>query len=103
MVISPHENYKGALHVASKKDVINFIKMNAQSDDVMEMIYGSIFGKFFTYNIVKVKKNLLHNLLIREIDQHNSDCIFILIGGHLVYFCIKHFILITGLRAMLEA
>lgn len=96
-IYSADEYWVSKLGISSDHDIINFLKQNLPQK-VLHMFSNTIFGNFLEIPCLRVSKQLIHSLIMRELSQTHTDSIYIGIGGKIMYFGIEHFLLISGLK-----
>lgn len=59
---------------------------------------NTCLGAFIDLKVIELQPQLIHQLLLREVKQPNTDEMYFNIHDHLVKFSIEEFCLISGLR-----
>ena len=67
------------------------------SEKQLEEFRKCCFGHFLDIPHFKLQNQLIHNLLLRQLDQSNSQELWIGVGGIKMKFGLKEFATITGL------
>lgn len=78
-------------------DVISDIKSTLTPGE-LEKFRQSCFGYFLDIPKIKVQNQIIHCLLLREVEQLNKSELWFEVGGHRLKFGIDEFALISGLN-----
>lgn len=96
----PIDKHKGAKIVcANKYDPVTDVRTILSEEELVEFS-KSCFGSLMKIPNFKLQNQIIHNLLVRQLVQPNSDEIWIGVVGVKLKFGIAEFATITGLRCL---
>ncbi|XP_065848380.1 uncharacterized protein [Euphorbia lathyris] len=86
-------------YISSDIYALSKIKRNL-SETQLNMFKSTCFGRFLELSEIKVQPHLIHCLLMRELHQPDSSCLFIEVGGQRLRFGKEEFSMICGLKCL---
>lgn len=89
--------FKGKVTLYSPHEVITDLNKKF-SQHQRSLFKNMCLGAFIDLKVIELQPQLIHQLLLREVKQPNTDEMYFNIHDHLVKFSIEEFCLISGLR-----